>query len=103
MVGSALELVRHEELSGVHLDGLRRLFDGEDAREFGDWDPEQPYGNAPHDIHVIARDHRGIVGHVGWARRTIVVGARHVVIAGVGEWSSLAAHEGVASDRSSWT
>ncbi|WP_102510372.1 GNAT family N-acetyltransferase [Sanguibacter massiliensis] len=84
MVGPTLVLVRHEELSGVHLDGLRRMFDGEYARDFGDWDPEQPYGYAPHDIYVIARDHRGIVGHVGWARRTIVVGARHVVIAGVG-------------------
>ncbi|WP_224763650.1 GNAT family N-acetyltransferase [Salinibacterium sp. ZJ70] len=52
--------------------------------EFGDWNPQQPYGYAPHDVHVIARRGDATVGHVGWARREIGVGERDVVIAGVG-------------------
>lgn len=63
---------------------LRRLFDSEYLEEFGEWDPEQPYGYASHDFHVIARIDRRIAGHVGWARREVAVGAETVAIAGVG-------------------
>lgn len=60
------------------------LFDAEYLRDFGAWDPEQPYGYAPHDVHVVARSGGAVVGHAGWARRAIDVGGAETAIAGVG-------------------
>lgn len=80
----SIRVVAHDELTRDDLDGLRALFDAEYRSEYGEWHPEQPYGYAPHDVHVIAGDDDTIVGHVGWARRVIGVGAQEVVIAGVG-------------------
>lgn len=77
-------VVAHSELTTEEEAGLRGLFDAEYGQDFGGWDPELPYGYAPHDVHVLARQGRRIVGHVGWARRTIGVGTHEVVIAGVG-------------------
>jgi len=74
----------HEDLTPDDLVGLRALFDAEYAKDFGDWDPQQPYGYAPHDLHVIARNGDSTIGHVGWGRRAISVGERELVIAGVG-------------------
>ena len=84
MKSLSIAVVTHDRLTRADLGGLRRLFDSEYREEFGDWDPEQPYGYASHDVHVIARTGDRIVGHAGWARRTITVGAEVVVIAGVG-------------------
>lgn len=79
-----VRLVPHRELSREDLEGLQHLFDAEYLTQFGDWNPEQPYGYAPHDVHLIAERGDATVGHVGWARRRIGVGQRDVVIAGVG-------------------
>lgn len=79
-----IRVVPHHELTRGELSGLRTLFDAEYLDEFGDWNPEQPYGYAPHDVHVIASRGDETVGHIGWARRRIGVGERDVVIAGVG-------------------
>lgn len=59
-------------------------FDSEYLKEFGEWDPQQPYGYASHDVHVMVRLEGRVVGHVGWARRDIAVGTETVAIAGVG-------------------
>lgn len=83
MTGS-IEVVEHAAVSPPLVDELRRLFDAEYLADCGDWDPEGPYGYASHDVHVVARVGADIVGHVGWARRTISVGVADVVIAGVG-------------------
>ena len=77
-------VVSHRELTRDDLAGLRALFDAEYLTEFGEWTPEQPYGYAPHDVHVIARHGDKTVGHVGWARRDISVGEREIVIGGLG-------------------
>ena len=79
-----IEAVPHEALNSSDLAGLARLFDAEYLADFGPWDPAQPYGYAPHDVHVIARSGAGVVGHAGWGRREITVGGEHVVIAGAG-------------------
>jgi GNAT superfamily N-acetyltransferase len=78
------EVVAHTALSEKDVEALRSLFDEEYFQDFGPWDPDQPYGYAPHDVHVIARSADSVVGHVGWARRVIDVGDEQVAIAGVG-------------------
>lgn len=80
----SIEVVAHGALSAGDRGELRRLFDREYLVEFGPWYPEQPYGYASHDVHVIARSGESIVGHVGWARRMIGVGDAELTIAGVG-------------------
>lgn len=80
----SIDVVAHEALTPSDLSELRALFDSEYLAAFGEWDPELPYGYAPHDVHVVARDGGRVVGHVGWARRTITVGGEAVEIAGVG-------------------
>lgn len=80
----SIEVVAHARLSADDLVQLGRLFDSEYVGEFGPWDPEQPYGYAGHDVHVIARSGEGVVGHVGWARRIIGVGDFELAIAGLG-------------------
>lgn len=84
MKDAAVDVVRHEDLASEDVQGLRGLFDSEYFADFGRWDPEQPYGYAPHEVHVVARSVGRIVGHVGWARREISVGSRTVMIGGVG-------------------
>lgn len=64
--------------------GLQSLFDAEYLANFGTWDPEQPYGYAPHDVHLLALHGDTVVGHVGWGRRRITVGEKDLSIAGVG-------------------
>lgn len=84
MTGLRIESVPHEFLTTDDLTGLRDLFDAEYFAAFGSWNPEQPYGYASHDVHLIAWLHGAVVGHVGWARRTIAVGTSEVVIGGIG-------------------
>lgn len=84
MTHLSIEVVAHSALTVGDVTDLRRLFDQEYLHDFGSWDPNQPYGYAPHDLHVIARSADGVVGHVGWACRAIDVGGTEVVIAGVG-------------------
>lgn len=79
-----IELTWHTDLTPGQLDDLNRLFAAEYREDYGEWDPDQPYGYAPHDMHVIATLDAQTVGHIGWARRSIAVGARPVTIAGVG-------------------
>lgn len=79
-----IEVVAHADLAAGDVARLRGLFDAEYQQSFGDWDPDLPYGYAPHDLHIIARQGDHVVGHVGWARRMIDVGGRETVIAGVG-------------------
>lgn len=74
----------HTDLTPDQLDDLSRLFAAEYREDFGEWDPDQPYGYAPHDMHVIATLDAQTVGHIGWARRSITVGGHTVKIAGVG-------------------
>ncbi len=66
------------------LGGLRRLFDAEYLAEHGTWGPDQPYGYAPADLHVVGSHDGRVVAHVGLQRRTIGVGDVDVVVAGVG-------------------
>lgn len=66
------------ELIEAELPELRRLFDSEYLEEFGEWNPLQPCGYASHVVHVMARIDERVVGHVGWARREIVVGTETV-------------------------
>lgn len=80
----ALEIVAHAALAAKEVEQLRRLFDEEYFQDFRPWDPDQPYGYAPHDVHVIARFADAVAGHVGWARRVIGVGGTQVTIAGTG-------------------
>ncbi|MFB8189957.1 GNAT family N-acetyltransferase [Microbacterium sp. NPDC055988] len=84
MTSLVIDGVPHESLTSNDVASLRELFDAEYLAEFGAWDPDQPYGYAPHDVHLIARAGDEVVGHVGWARRTIGVGTAEVVVAGVG-------------------
>lgn len=84
MTALAIDTVPHDRLTTTDVDRLRELFDREYFAEFGAWDPDQPYGYASHDLHLIARVGEAVVGHVGWARRTIDVGSAEVVVAGVG-------------------
>ncbi|MFF1538450.1 GNAT family N-acetyltransferase [Microbacterium sp. NPDC058269] len=84
MTTFSIDTVPHDRLTANDLARLREHFDAEYFAEFGAWDPDQPYGYASHDLHVIARLGDVVVGHVGWARRTIGVGAAEAVIAGVG-------------------
>lgn len=77
-------VVAHADLRSLCEASLRELFDAEYERDFGGWDPELPYGFAPHDVHVVAWQGPRIVGHVGWARRTIDVADQQIVVAGVG-------------------
>lgn len=79
-----IDVVAHTDLTTGEVVRLRRLFDAEYHQGFGEWDPGLPYGYAPHDLHVIARNEDEVVGHVGWARRAIDVGGRELAIAGVG-------------------
>lgn len=79
-----IDVIAHDDLIEDDLGGLRGLFDSEYLDGSGQWDPEQPYGYASHDFHVIARIDGRIAGHVGWARREVAVGAETVALAGVG-------------------
>ena len=83
MTDSSIEVVAHNALGARDFDQLGRLFDREYFYDFGPWDPDQLYGYASHDRHVICRSGDDIVGHVGWARRVIGVGDVEVTIAGV--------------------
>ncbi|WP_431030805.1 GNAT family N-acetyltransferase [Plantibacter sp. RU18] len=79
-----LLVTAHQDLSGADLDRLRELFDDEYLHDFGDWNPERPYGYAPADFHVTATRAGKLLGHVGFQMRTIGVGDRDVRVAGVG-------------------
>ncbi|GAB3621046.1 hypothetical protein GCM10027417_23070 [Glutamicibacter endophyticus] len=79
-----LQETAHKGLTTDHLVQLGQLFDAEYLDGWGPWNPEQPYGYAAHDVHIIARHGETIVGHAGWARRTINVGGMNLDIAGVG-------------------
>lgn len=63
---------------------LREFFGSEYLEEFGEWDPQQSYGYASHDVHVRARVENRVVDHVGWVRGEIAVGTEVVAIVGVG-------------------
>ncbi|MBV7412268.1 GNAT family N-acetyltransferase [Dermabacteraceae bacterium TAE3-ERU27] len=79
-----LTVNQHSLLSGIALAEMRRLFDAEYRADFGDWDPDGPYGYAPADWHVLAWLGRRLVGHVGFQRRVIEVGGVEVAVAGTG-------------------
>lgn len=76
--------IAHGDLSDADLESLGRLFDDEYFSQRGEWDPDHPYGYAPHDVHVVAQRGRHVVAHVGWGRRSIAVGGSDVEVAGVG-------------------
>lgn len=78
MTPGLIDVVPHPALRPSRIEELRRLFDGEYLTDFGAWDPSQSNGYAPQDVHLVAREGTGIVGHVGWAHRTIFVGAVEV-------------------------
>ncbi len=79
-----IHAVPHRELTNEQLAQLRRLFDHEYLADYGDWNPELPYGYAPHDLHLLANAGSTVVGHVGWAKRITTVGGQPVTVAGVG-------------------
>lgn len=84
MTELSIEVVADDALTERDVEQLRQLFDDEYVHDVGEWDPDQPYGYAPHDLHVIPRSGDDVVGHVGWARRVIGVGDAEVTISGVG-------------------
>lgn len=77
-------IVEHQQLSGSHLDALRALFDSEYLATHGDWDPGRPYGYSPADVHVLLFRDSTLLGHAGFQRRRVSVGAREVGVAGTG-------------------
>ncbi|MGQ4537070.1 GNAT family N-acetyltransferase [Dermabacteraceae bacterium P7074] len=90
-----LNVAPHSLLSSIALAEMRRLFDAEYRADFGDWDPDGPYGYAPADWHVLAWEGGCLVGHVGFQRRVIEVGRAEVTVAGTG--GMLVAPEGRGS------
>lgn len=87
-------LVGHEALTPTRTAGLRALFDAEYRAAEGEWDPDQPYGYARADLHVVAVDDGRIVGHVGTQRRLVGVGDGDVAVAGTGGVLVDPAHRG---------
>jgi len=83
-MSEVIQVRRHADLAAVELDALQKLFDGEYLDGFGPWSPDAPYGYSPADTHVLAFRGRDVVGHVGFQRRQIAVGAHNVVVAGTG-------------------
>lgn len=83
-MATRIVLVGHDALTPSRTAGLRALFDAEYLDEYGAWDPDQPYGYAPAELHVIAVTEGRIVGHVGTQRRLVGVGDRDVLVAGTG-------------------
>lgn len=85
---ASLRVVAHERLTRAETAALRALFDAEYRSGFGAWDPDQPYGYAPADLHVLATDGVGVgdalLGHVGLQLRTVAVGGTEVLVAGTG-------------------
>lgn len=79
-----VRVLDHARLTSGELANVRRMFDAEYRQEHGEWNPEQPYGYAPHSVHVVAELEGIVIGHVGFASRTIMVGGAKVMIAGVG-------------------
>ncbi|MGQ4536111.1 GNAT family N-acetyltransferase [Dermabacteraceae bacterium P13264] len=79
-----LTVTSHSLLSDTDLAEMRRLFDAEYRADFGEWDPDGPYGYAPADWHVLAWDGGCLVGHVGFQRRVIEIGGAEVTVAGTG-------------------
>lgn len=64
MKAGSIDVIPHSALTTVLVDELRELFDRQYLADFGEWDPGQPYGYAPHDVHSIARAGTDIVGHM---------------------------------------
>lgn len=82
--GASIMGVEHADLAVGDLRQLQGLFDAEYLDGHGPWTPNEPYGYAGHDVHVLAHHDGALDGHVGWGRRTMSVGNEDVVIAGVG-------------------
>lgn len=79
-----VKMQRHVDLSVAELDALRKLFDSEYLSDFGQWNPDAPYGYSPADFHVLAFQGPVLAAHVGFQRRVIAVGTQDVVVAGTG-------------------
>lgn len=88
----AFRSVAHDRLGPGDVGALRKLFDDEYLADHGPWSPDQPYGYAPADVHVMAFDGTRLVAHIGFQKRVIAVGDRDVCVAGVG--GVLVAREG---------
>lgn len=95
-----LRVTAHPDLTASDLRALRELFDHEYLDEYGDWNPDAPYGYSPADIHVTASDGDGrLLGHVGFQARTIIVGDREVLVAGTGGVLVIEAARGLGVGR----
>ncbi|MEJ1090878.1 GNAT family N-acetyltransferase [Microbacterium istanbulense] len=84
MTGVELQVVEDAAVGASVLERIGALFDAEYQAEHGPWERRAPYGYAPADIRVLAFDGTGLIGHVGYQRRTVGVGDREVTVAGVG-------------------
>lgn len=73
-----------EGLDERYMEGIKRLFDAEYYKDFGPYDPFQPYGYAPSENRVLGIVDGELIGHVGWSYRLIRVGGVEVGIGGVG-------------------
>lgn len=60
-----LDVVALADLTAGDIAMLHRLFDVEDQQDFGNSDPEPPYGCAPHDFLIAARHGSKPVGRAG--------------------------------------
>lgn len=83
-MGEELKLRRHADLTFLELGALRELFDAEYFSEYGQWNPNAPYGYSPADFHVLAYQGSVLTAHLGFQRRIITVGDQQVMVAGVG-------------------
>lgn len=81
---TTIRVVRHSHLDSGTIEGLRSLFDAEYYETFGVWDPDHPYGYSPADVHVLAFDGLGLLGHVGFQTRLIGVGPIGILVGGTG-------------------
>lgn len=83
-MNNAIQLRRHQDLNLRELAALEVLFDSEYLSDYGQWNPDAPYGYSPADFHVLAYRGSELAAHVGFQRRVISVGTDDVVVAGTG-------------------
>jgi aminoglycoside 2'-N-acetyltransferase I len=83
-VDERIEVVRHDDLSRIHLGRLHALFDHEYLDDYGLWSPDAPYGYSPADMHLLVTCGSELIAHAGFQHRVIAVGEHDVTVGGTG-------------------
>lgn len=84
LLARSIEVVRDDDLSRIHLDQLRGLFDHEHLDDHGPGTPDAPYCYSPADVHLLVTHGSELVAHAGSPRRVIAVGEHDVAVGGAG-------------------